>query len=158
MQVRHWGKDIDSRYKILSPTESRSVGWCVMYKDEFIGLFRSLERAHEFIGETMNNDAIRKEVETLLSEGECTLVYDEGNREYILRTGPRYYVHESDKDKLRWRVWDKSRQMAIAHFECGREAQLMADRYNNAKCDTDIKTYSRDPRSCPEADYRKDIQ
>lgn len=59
-----------------------------MYKDEFIGLFRSLERAHEFIqftlGEIMSNEAIRKEVEALLSEGECTLTYDPEKREYIL--------------------------------------------------------------------------
>ena len=65
MQIRHWGKDIDSRYKILSPTGS--VGWCVMYEDEFIGLFRSLERAHEFIKEH-NMDKICKEAYPNLSE------------------------------------------------------------------------------------------
>ena len=92
----------------------------------------------------MNNEAILAEVVALLAESECTLVYDPDTREYTLTSGPRYHVHELDicTNKLHWRVWDKSRQVAIAHFEHEREADLMADRYNNVKRDTGIKTNS----------------
>ncbi len=105
-----------------------------------------------------DNEAILKEVKAVLAEGSCTLSYD--GKEYTLSSKPRYYVQELDicTFSLNWRVWDRFKQKSIARFECEREAQLMADRYNNAKRDTNIETDSRDPRSCPEADHRKDVQ
>ena len=51
---------------------------------------------------------------------------------------------------LNWRVFDTKTQQPVALFDLLKDAEEYAS-------DSNIKTYGREPRSCPQADYTERI-